>query len=70
MATNLQVDLDKANTVQLLDVDTYVPNKYSNQKRVNARFPTLYKALLAEPDVVTHLIQLVLQKYPQSIAAL
>ena len=42
-------------TVQhlLLEVDKYAPNESPKWKRVNARFPALYKALLAEPDAAT-----------------
>ena len=34
----------------VLEVDKYAPDKSPDWKRVNARFPALYKALLVEPD--------------------
>ena len=37
----------------VLEVDKYAPDENSKWKRVSARFPALYKALLVEPDVVT-----------------
>ena len=37
----------------VLEVDKYGPDESSRWKRVNARFPALYKALLAEPDKAT-----------------
>ena len=37
----------------MLEVDKYVPAEIPKWKRVNARFPALYKALLAEPDAAT-----------------
>ena len=40
-------------TRALLEVDKYAPDKSSKWKRVNAHFPALYKALLAEPDAAT-----------------
>ena len=40
-------------TRALLEVDKYAPDKSSKWKRVNADFPALYKALLAEPDAAT-----------------
>ena len=40
-------------TRALLEVDKYAPDNSPKWKRVNARFPALYKALLAEPDAAT-----------------
>ena len=37
----------------LLEVDKYAPDKSSKWRRVNARFPALYKALLVDPDADT-----------------
>ena len=37
----------------VLEVDKYSPDESSNWRRVNARFPALYKALLVEPDAAT-----------------
>ena len=37
----------------VLEVDKYAPDKSPKCKRVNARFPALYKDLLAEPDAAT-----------------
>ena len=37
----------------VLEVDKYSPDESSNWRRVNARFPALYKALLVDPDVAT-----------------
>ena len=37
----------------LLEVDKYAPDESSKWRRVNARFPALYKALLVEPDAAT-----------------
>ena len=37
----------------VLEVDKYGPVESAKWKRVNARFPALYKALLAEPDKAT-----------------
>ena len=34
-------------------MDKYAPDEIPKWKRVNARFPTLYKALLAELDEAT-----------------
>ena len=39
--------------VVLLEVEKYGPAENAKWKRVNARFPALYKALLAEPDKAT-----------------
>ena len=40
--------------VIMLEVDKYAPDESPKWKRVNARFPALYKALLVEPDAATH----------------
>ena len=37
----------------VLEEDKYGPVESAKWKRVNARFPALYKALLAEPDKAT-----------------
>ena len=37
----------------LLEVDKYAPDKSPKWKHVNARFPALYKALLADPYTAT-----------------
>ena len=37
----------------VLEVDKYDPDESPKWKRVNARFPALYKALLADPDAAT-----------------
>ena len=37
----------------LLEVDKYAPDESSKWRRLNARFPALYKALLVEPDAAT-----------------
>ena len=37
----------------LLEVDKYAPDESSKWRRVNARFPALYKALLVELDAAT-----------------
>ena len=37
----------------LLEVDKYALDESSNWRRVNARFPALYKALLVDPDAAT-----------------
>ena len=37
----------------VLEVNIYDPDKSPKWKRVNAHFPALYKALLAEPDAAT-----------------
>ena len=37
----------------VLEVDKYAPDESPKWKRVNARFPDLYKALLAKPDAAT-----------------
>ena len=37
----------------MLEVEKYAPEESPKWKRVNARFPTLYKALFAEPDSAT-----------------
>ena len=37
----------------VLEVDKYAPDESSKWRRVNARFPALYKALLFEPDAAT-----------------
>ena len=42
----------------LLEEDKYDPNGGALWKRVNARFPALYKALLAEPDKATRVARL------------
>ena len=42
----------------VLEVEKYGPDESSRWKRVNARFPALYKALLAEPDKTTRLARL------------
>ena len=42
----------------LLEVDKYGPDESSRWKHVNARFPALYKALLAEPDKATRVARL------------
>ena len=41
------------NNQLLLEVDKYAPDESSKWRRVNARFPALYKALLVEPDAAT-----------------
>ena len=38
----------------LLEVDKYAPDESSKWRRVNTRFPALYKALLVDPDAATH----------------
>ena len=38
----------------LLEVDKYAPDESPKWIRVNARFPALYKFLLAKPDAATH----------------
>ena len=42
----------------VLEVDKYGPDESSRWKRVNARFPGLFKALLAEPDKATRVARL------------
>ena len=42
----------------LLEEDKYGPNEDAKWKHVNARFPALYKALLAEPDKATRVARL------------
>ena len=42
----------------LLEGDKYGPNGGALWKRVNARFPALYKALIAEPDKDTRVARL------------
>ena len=42
----------------MLEVDKYGPDESSKWKRVNARFPALYKALLVEPDRATRVARL------------
>ena len=37
----------------VLEVDKYAPDKSSKWRRVNARFPALYKALLVDPNAAT-----------------
>ena len=39
--------------LSLLEEDKYAPGSGSRWKHVSARFPTLYKALLAEPNKAT-----------------
>ena len=38
---------------RVLEEDKYAPGSRSRWKHVSARFPALYKALLAEPDGAT-----------------
>ena len=38
----------------VLEVDKYAPDESPKWRRVNARFPALYKSLLAKPDAATH----------------
>ena len=38
----------------VLEVDKYAPDESPKWKLVNARFPALYKAILADPDAATH----------------
>ena len=45
-----QVVLNMKSNVFLLGEDKYAPGETSRWKHVSARFPALYKALLAEPD--------------------
>ena len=40
-------------TYILLEVEKYAPDESPKWRRVNARFPDLYKALLAKTDVAT-----------------
>ena len=42
----------------LLEVNKYGPHESAKRKRVNTRFPALYKALLAEPDKATRVARL------------
>ena len=42
----------------MLEGDKYGPNGGALWKRVNARFPALYKALIAEPDKDTRVARL------------
>ena len=42
----------------MLEGGKYGPNGGALWKRVNARFPALYKALIAEPDKDTRVAQL------------
>ena len=37
----------------MMEVDKYAPDESPKRKRVNARFPALYKALLDKPDAAT-----------------
>ena len=37
----------------VLEVDKYAPDESPKWRRMNARFPVLYKALLAEPNAAT-----------------
>ena len=37
----------------MLEVKEYGPDESAKWKRVNARFPAFYKALLAQPDKAT-----------------
>ena len=37
----------------VLEVDKYAPDESSKWRRVNVRFPVLYKALLVDPDAAT-----------------
>ena len=37
----------------VLEVDKYAPDEIPKRKRVNARFPALYKSLLVDPDADT-----------------
>ena len=41
-----------------MEEDKYGPVEGAKWKRVNARFPALYKALLAEPDKATRVARL------------
>ena len=40
-------------TYILLEVEKYAPYESPKWRRLNARFPDLYKALLADPNVAT-----------------
>ena len=40
-------------TYILLEVEKYAPDESPKWRRMNAHFPALYKALLAEPDSAT-----------------
>ena len=42
--------IDGKHTSIVSSEDKYAPGEGSKWKHVSARFPTLYKALLAEPD--------------------
>ena len=44
--------------MSLLEEEKYGPNEGAKWKPVNARFPALYKALLAEPDKATRVARL------------
>ena len=37
----------------LLEVEKYAPDEIPKWKRVNVHFPSLYEALLADPDAAT-----------------
>ena len=50
--------LQAAKRRSVLEVDKYGPDESSRWKRVNARFPNLYKALLDEPDRATRVARL------------
>ena len=39
--------------MSVLEVDKYAPDESSKWRRVDARFPALYKTLLVEPDAAT-----------------